>query len=272
MTIEAPDSERILLFIPAYNCANQIPRVLAQLESLSFSFVDEVLVVNNRSSDDTVAAACRAAESLKVPVSVVTNVENYGLGGSHKVAFAYASSKRFDYCIVLHGDDQGDLRDLEPLVVNGEHRKVDCLLGARFMPGSRTPGYSAFRTFGNRVFNALYSLAAGKRLFDLGSGLNLYKVRTIASRDVSGFANNLTFNYFLILASVHWRWKIAFFPITWREDDQISNVRLFRQSTQVLKILVEFFLRRGKFLAEDHTGRGIGAKYESVLTCANRTP
>jgi glycosyltransferase involved in cell wall biosynthesis len=247
-------SEKILAFVPAYNCERQIGRVLAQFDGLEH-LISEVLVVDNRSPDNTVAAAHAAASGLRIPVRVVRNHENYGLGGSHKAAFLYAAEHGFDYCIVLHGDDQGNIRDLVPLLEAGEHRKYDCLLGARFMKGSRLVGYSAFRTFGNRVFNALFSIAAGRRLYDLGSGLNLYRVEALKQSQWLGFANNLTFNYYMILASVFWKWKLRFFPISWREEDQVSNVKLTRQSMQVLGILGSYMFQRQAFLTENHSGR-----------------
>lgn len=248
--------ERILVFIPAYNCMKQIPRVIAQFEGLE-SYFAEILVIDNRSTDDTLATATQAAATAKLPVTIVRNNENYGLGGSHKVAFSYAMAGGFDYCVVLHGDDQGSIRELIPHLQAGTHRKVDCLLGARFAPGSSLPGYSAFRTFGNHVFNLLFSLGAGKRLYDLGSGLNLYRVNKLAGAKYHGFANNLTFNYYMILASVHWQWRIAFFPISWREDDQVSNVKLVRQSIQVLKILARYVFTRRDFLDTNVSGRAV---------------
>lgn len=246
--------ERILVFVPAYNCSRQIKRVLAQFDNAERYFA-EVLVVDNRSPDNTLEMACEAARRAKLPVTVVQNNDNYGLGGSHKVAFSYAVDNGFDYIVVLHGDDQGSIHDLIPHLEAGAHRGVDCLLGARFMSGSNLDGYSAFRTLGNEVFNLLFSAASGKRLYDLGSGLNLYRVSQLATAKCHGFANNLTFNYFMILASVHWGWKIRFFPITWREDDQISNVKLARQSIQVLGILLRYVFKRKGFFEGNFSGR-----------------
>lgn len=251
---ENHSQEKILVFIPAYNCAKQISRVLAQFKGRE-SYFAEILVVDNQSPDNTLETATAAAQQLNLPVKVVRNRDNYGLGGSHKVAFNYAIEQGFDYCVVLHGDDQGNIGDLIPHLQAGKHRNVDCLLGARFMPGSQLQGYSQFRTFGNHVFNWLFSVAAGRRLYDLGSGLNLYRVPTLKKGGYFGFANNLTFNYYLILASVHWGWKIRFFPISWREDDQISNVKLTKQSIQVLKILLGYVFKRKALLQTNHSGR-----------------
>jgi len=247
--------ERILLFIPMYNCAPQIPRVIAQLTPDVCSVLSEVIVVNNRSTDDGQAAAISALAGAGLPAKVLLNDGNYGLGGSHKVAFNHALAGGFDYVIVLHGDDQGSIADILPLLKDGAHRNVDCLLGARFMKNSQLRGYSALRTFGNHVFNALYGMAAGKRIHDLGSGLNLYRVAALRDGSWLRNANDLTFNYYQILRSIALEHRIRFFPLEWREDDQVSNVKMFRQSLRVLRIVTDYFLKRKPFLAADHSGK-----------------
>ena len=42
--------------------------------------------------------------------------QNYGLGGSHKVAFGYAAAHGYEHLVVLHGDDQGAIVDLLPIL------------------------------------------------------------------------------------------------------------------------------------------------------------
>jgi glycosyltransferase involved in cell wall biosynthesis len=244
--------ERFLVFVPAYQCERQVGRVLAQLAALPADLAADVLVLDNCSKDGTLAAATRAAEGLAVPVTVARNVENLGLGGSHKAAFLHAIERGYDYVVVLHGDDQGRIADLLPSLARGEHRAVDALLGARFLRGARLEGYSALRTFGNRVFNLLFSAAAGRRLYDLGSGLNLYRVATLAAHEWRGFADDLTFNYFLILASAAWRWRMRFVPISWRESDQTSNVRMFRQARRMLGLVARYTFARGALLSAPH--------------------
>lgn len=246
-------AERILLFVPMYRCAPQIPRVLAQLDERVRACLDTVIVVDNRSPDDSVAAAAPLVEALPdLKAAVLRNDENYGLGGSHKVAFGFALEHGLDWLIVLHGDDQGDVHDLIPRIEAGEHRALDALLGARFHPASRLEGYSAFRTFGNRVFNLLFSVSTGQWLTELGSGLNLYRVALLRDGFWRRFPDDLTFNYLMTMAHAHLGHRTAFFPIVWREDDQISNVKLFSQARRVLGLLVRFTLLRGRMLAAEH--------------------
>lgn len=243
----------ILVFIPAYNCENQIGRVLAQFTPDVQELFDGLIVVNNRSTDNTEQKASEEIQKLtKLDAKVLRNDENYGLGGSHKVAFEWAQANGYDHMVVLHGDDQGDIANLVPLLQKNAHQDLDCLLGARFHPRSQLTGYSAFRTFGNKVFNILFSIIAGKRLYDLGSGLNLYRTEILKDKFYQKFPDDLTFNYAAILSSCEKGHKFKFFPMEWREDDQISNVRLFSQAKRVLGMLGRFALNKAKFVEAEH--------------------
>ena len=246
-------SGSILLFIPAYNCEKQIVRVLGQLDTAARDLFAEIIVVNNRSTDHTEDVALNEVRRIGDPcVKVLRNNENYGLGGSHKVAFEYAAQQGHEYVAVLHGDDQGQISDLAALIATGAHADADCLLGARFHPGSRLVGYSTFRKRGNRIFNTLFSLVVRRRLYDLGAGLNLYRTDILSDRFYHGFTDDLTFNYCMILAHCHYNHRISFFPIVWREDDQISNVRLFRQAVRSLGLLARYAVSPRRFVAKDH--------------------
>lgn len=251
-------AERILLFIPMYNCAAQIGRVIAQLTPEVQSLFEEVIVVDNRSTDDGRSVAIGALEGMEIHARLLLNDANLGLGGSHKVAFDHALANGFDYLVVLHGDDQGRIADLCPHLRAGVHRDVDALLGGRFMTGARLEGYSRFRTLGNRLFNALYGFASGAEIKDLGAGLNLYRVGALTDRWWLRNADDLTFNYHMILRSVAAGWKLRFIPISWREDDQVSNVKLVRQSLKVASLPFAYLLSRRRYLETDFSARRDG--------------
>lgn len=238
--------EKILIFIPMYNCEKQIPRVLGRIAALGDDqkLFSGVLVVDNRSTDNSREAALEAMQSLSIPAVLVRNCENYSLGGSHKVAFRYAVEHGYDYVVVLHGDDQGDISNLVPLLKQGEHRKYDSLLGSRFSKGSELVGYDKFRIFGNHVFNLFMTVCSGRRVYDLGAGLNLYKTEYLKNEFYLPFPNDLNFNVFLLLYGIHSRSAFTFFPITWREEDQVSNAKLFAQAKRMLGLGLNYLLHK----------------------------
>ena len=119
------------------------------------------------------------------------------------------------------------------------------------MKESKLQGYSNFRSFGNRIYNFIFSLVCMRIIFDLGSGLNLYRLSKLKNYYYKKFPDDLTFNYVMLLYSYHFNHKVGFFPISWREDDQISNVRLFKQALKVLKLLINFAFTRKNFFKKD---------------------
>lgn len=244
---------KALVFIPAYRCENQIKRVINQFTPDVQKWIDTVMVVDNRSPDQTLEVAIETGKQVLTDCNFIAwrNDDNYGLGGSHKAAFRYAIEHNFDYLIVLHGDDQADIRDLIPFIEKGAHNDLSCFLGARFMPGSRLQGYSLFRTFGNYIYNMLFSSVACRAIYDLGSGLNMYRLADFRDFYYKMFPDDLTFNYVMLLGSYYHKQKVKFFPISWREEDQVSNVKLFRQAVKVLRLLSGYLFRRGKFLSSE---------------------
>lgn len=244
--------DKILLFIPMYNCEKQIVRVLGQIDDVVLKYVSEIIVVNNRSTDNgemAVIEYCRGHK--KLPLHIFRNDENYGLGGSHKVAFEYAIDNGFDYVIVLHGDDQGSIRDLLPALKKKSYHKYDCCLGARFTSKSKLIGYSKFRILGNYILNVMFSVAMRRRIFDLGAGLNMYSVDILKSRYYLTYPDNLTFNVYMLMAAKAFNQQYAFFPLTWRETDQISNAKVMSQGVRTLKMLSEFTLKGKAFFEID---------------------
>lgn len=238
-------NDKILLFIPGYNCEKQIKRVLEKINSEIREYFFEIVFINNRSTDNTEKVVNDfIIENPNFKIKIFRNDSNYNLGGSHKVAFQYAIKNNFDYIVVLHGDDQGDINDIITILRSGEYKNYDCMLGARFMKDSILDGYSKFRIFGNKVYNMLFSIVLHKKIYDLGSGLNIYSVKMLKNNFYEKFPDKLTFNYCMVLANHYYKYNVKFFPISWREEDQVSNVKMISQAFEVLKMLFSYKINK----------------------------
>lgn len=259
--------EKLLVFIPAYNCSSQIGRVLDQVEAgWVQQAVAQVIVIDNLSTDKTLACVAHRIRARSDDyIQLLRNDLNYGLGGSHKVAFQYALEHGFDWLVVLHGDDQGKIEDFRELIEGRRPEGVDAFLGSRFMQGSRCYGYSYLRICGNYIFNKIYSLCLGQRILDLGAGLNLYRVSALRFGDIVRFPDNLTFNCVMLCSQVLSGDVLRFVPISWREDDQVSNVKLLRQSFQTLRIALSAALRQSKFASREHRDKIISTYSWKVI-------
>ncbi len=229
---------KILVALPCYNCASQIPRALEKLFTcLEVKY--DVLILDNGSSDITIAAAIEKLRSLpkRGAWRVCKNEQNYGLGGSQKLGIKAACEQDYEVLVVLHGDDQAEPGDISRLLE--VYRKNNCsVLGSRFMRGSVLRGYQRTRILGNRSLNILFSLFCFRPIRDLGSGLNLFRVEDLKALDIERLSDGFNFNVDLLLSLIENEANFQFEPIHWSETDQVSNARNFQVASSMLKSLL----------------------------------
>lgn len=241
---------KVLVAIPCYQCEPQIPRVLRQFTPALLERLTEVIVVDNHSGDKTAEVAVQTLQDLESQLDtskfrVLRNVENYNLGGSFKIIVEYAWRGGFDFLVLLHGDDQARVVEIGELLDRLESNPtLDVIYGARFMKDSKLVNYSKVREWGNRAINLMFTLTTLRRVYEIGSGLNLYRVSTLPQEMVHSFPDHLAFDVDLLLNTIEQKMNIEFHPITWLEEDQVSNARNVRVGLDVLSILLNWRIGR----------------------------
>lgn len=243
---------KILVVIPTYNCSKQIGRVIKQFNKSISNLFETIMIIDNQSEDKTVENAIFAFKNNKqISGKISINKKNIGYGGTLKTGFKYGLENKFDFLLILHGDDQGSVIDMVPYILDQSIENYDCTLGARFHPKSKLQNYSWFRTFGNKVFNKIFGIFLNRNILDLGSGLNIYKLSAFKEKDFLNFTNDLTFDYCGMISHSFRKRKLRFVPITWREDDQVSNVKIVKQSLNTLSLLLMYFINKKKFILKN---------------------
>lgn len=245
--------QKVLIAIPAYRCETQLPRVLDEIDDELAARVVEIAVIDNGSPDGTVAAALAYKKTGRLKnLHVYKNKDNYNLGGTHKVAFLKAEKMGLTHVVILHGDNQAKSGEAKLLLdYAAQHEDKQTVLGSRFSKGSKLHGYNWQRIYGNRLLNVVYSIFTGRNCQDLGSGLNLFAMRDLDQKTYLEFADKLTFNFELLLDLIKRKVGFAYVPITWREEDQVSNARNFNIFKIALINVVQW--RFGKTKPVTHT-------------------
>ena len=80
----------------------------------------------------------------------------------------------------------------------------------------------------------------------------MYRVPALRPEQYLRYPDNLTFNCVMLCAQIINGDRINFVPISWREDDQISNVKLVKQSIQTLKIALAALFQRRTFPTNEY--------------------
>ncbi len=244
--MNSPDL-KIGIFIPCYNVQGCIARVLESLTAISLSRIDEVLVIENKSLDQTLNEVRKVKASGLAPVSkklkIFANQQNYGLGGSQKIAYDYFRKNGFSHFLILHADAQGDAnlivhRFLEAFDHNPA---VDVVFASRFRKDANVDRYNWQRRAGNIGFNWLTWLFTGHFMTDAGTGIIFYRTGVLDQIDYAGLINGCQFNPELnILLHDLKSIKTAEVPLDWEDSTEASSITLFNYAYVLLKLLARY--------------------------------
>ncbi len=164
----------VAVVIPAYNEAPRIARVVAGARKTKGA---AVIVVDDGSSDGTAAAARKAR------ARVVRHRRNRGVGAALRTGFDAARRGGARIIVVMGGDDQ-DSGDEIPRLLKKIRNGYDFVQGSRWLPGGKVLGIPPSRNAGTRVYSAIFSILAGKRITDGTNGFRALKAGLLDGIDL----------------------------------------------------------------------------------------
>ena len=159
---------RTVAVVPAYNEAHSIGPVIDGTRD----HVDEVVVVDDGSSDDTVEIARDHG------ATVIEHAFNTGVGGAVRTGYQYAIRHDYDFVLQIDADGQHDPADIPRLLAEAEDH--DMVIGSRYLNDS-IDDYGFVRKAGIQFFTSLVNLLGSLDLTDVTSGFRVYRVSALAS-------------------------------------------------------------------------------------------
>lgn len=151
------DDKKIVVIIPAFNEEQSLPKVIYEIPD----FVDEIIVVNNGSTDNTAEIA------KKVGATVVTENER-GYGAACLKAIDYIKNKSYDIIVFLDGDYSDYPEEMNLVVEPIIKKNFDLVIGSRML-GKREKGAMLPQAmFGNWLATFLIKLFWNYKFTDLG--------------------------------------------------------------------------------------------------------
>ncbi len=223
--------KRVVVVLPAYNAARTLERTVAEIPA---GVVDEVLLVDDGSHDETVSVARRLG------LHVVVHPENRGYGGNQKTCYAEALARGADVVVMLHPDYQYTPRlvpALASLVAIGQY---DLVLGSRILGGgAMKEGMPWWRYVANRGLTFVQNVALDQKLSEYHTGYRAWSRELLEALPLASLSDDFVFDNQTIVATVQLGFRIGEVACPARYQPDASSIDFGRSVVYGLGVLWE---------------------------------
>ena len=224
------EKKKVVVVMPALNAAGTLGEVVAAVPR---DVVDEMILVDDKSTDETVALARERG------VNVIWHPHNVGYGGNQKTCYLEALQRDADIVVMLHPDGQYEphlIPDLVAPIIGG---RADMVLGSRMkdIGAARGAGMPLYKIVANRLLTTLENRVMGTELTDLHTGYRAYSRELLLGIPFLRNSIDFSFDSEVLLQSSHLGFRIVEVSARTRYDDEVSSIGFWASSVYGLKTL-----------------------------------
>lgn len=167
-------NKKVVIVLPAYNAAQTLPQTWSEIP---FEFVDEVVLVDDASKDNTV----EVAKQLGVH-HIIRHNRNKGYGGNQKSCYTKALELDADIVIMLHPDYQYTPKLLVAMISIIGNEVYPVVLGSRILGnGALKGGMPLYKYVFNRMLTFTQNLLVGQKLSEYHTGYRAFSKEVLTS-------------------------------------------------------------------------------------------
>jgi len=233
------NGKRIFVVMPAYNAARTLAQTVAELPR---EMVDDVLVVDDHSSDATV----RLARDLGLTTFV--HERNLGYGRNQKTCYREALRRGADIVVMLHADYQYSPRlvtALASLIAYGEY---DVVLASRILgQGALSGGMPLYKYISNRLLTLFQNLLLNYKLSEYHTGYRAFSREVLQALPLEENSDDFVFDNEMLAQVIYMRYRIGevscpakYFP----EASSINFSRSVKYGLGVMATSLKFRLQK----------------------------
>jgi len=233
------NGKKIIVVLPAYNAARTLEKILFAIPK---DWVDDVVLVDDASKDDTVAV------SKRLGLKTFVHDKNIGYGANQKTCYREALKLGADIAVMVHPDFQYDpsfIPEMIKPIANGE---CDAVFGSRMYikRNALLGGMPYWKFFANIVLTWLENLVLGMNLTEYHSGFRAYS-RKVLELPLHLNSNGFVFDTEIIVQMKVAGMKIKEIPITTRYFAEASMIGFWRSvqyGLNILSVMLHYLLDR----------------------------
>ena len=195
-------NRKIVVVLPAYNAAKTLE---ATYNEIPFNIVDEVVLVDDASTDETIAKA----KELGIK-NIIQHQFNKGYGGNQKTCYKKALELGADIIIMLHPDYQYTPLLIEPMVSIIANNVYPVVLGSRILgKGAINGGMPLYKYISNRILTLVQNLLLSQKLSEYHTGYRAFSKNVLLAIKMDACNDDFVFDNEMISQIFYAGFKIG---------------------------------------------------------------
>lgn len=239
------EGKKIIIVLPAYNAEHTLKNTYSEIP---FDLVDEVVLVDDASHDQTIAEAQRLGIQ-----HIIRHEKNLGYGGNQKTCYKKALALGADIIIMLHPDYQYTpklIPSMAYLIASGTYPVV---LGSRILgKGALKGGMPRYKYLFNRCLTLLQNMLVGQKLSEYHTGYRAFSREVLEKIYFERCSNDFVFDNQMLSQIIYAGFDIAEITCPTKYFPEASSINMKRSIVYglgVLKTSALHFLQRIGFVA-----------------------
>lgn len=234
------NNKRVTVVLPAYNAAKTLSKTLAEVP---MDIVDEIILCDDNSTDDTVAVA----KSLNIN-HIISHQVNRGYGGNQKSLYDKAIATNADVVIMLHPDYQYTPKLITAMVSIISEGLYPVVFGSRILGGGALKGgMPLYKYIANRFLTSFQNILLGQKLSEYHTGYRAYSIDVLKAIDYNANSDDFIFDNQVIAQIFEQGFDIAEITCPTKYFEEASSINLSRSiqyGLGVLSVSIQYGLKR----------------------------
>lgn len=232
---------KVVVVMPAYNAAKTLEKTY---RDIPLTFVDEVILGDDCSSDDTISIAEKIGlRTLKTP-------RNLGYGGNQKMLYREALARGADVIVMVHPDWQYDATKIPAMaepIIKGEK---DIMMGSRILGGKRgtiAGGMPIYKFISNRFLTLIENLVFGLKLSEYHTGFRAYSRKVLETIPFESNSDDFVFDTEVLAEVSMCGFRTGEVAVPCRYFKEASEINFWRSSVygfSTLLVCLKYLLHK----------------------------
>jgi glycosyltransferase involved in cell wall biosynthesis len=234
------NGKKVVVVLPAYNASKTIEMTYNEID---FSIVDDVILVDDLSKDDTV----EVGKKLGIQ-HIIIHKKNTGYGGNQKSCYNKALEIGADIVVMLHPDYQYTpklIPSMTHLIASGLYHVV---LGSRILgKGALQGGMPLIKYVANRGLTLFQNILMNAKLSEYHTGYRAFSREVLEKVNYNANSDNFVFDNQMLAQIWYAGYEIAEITCPTKYFDDASSINFKNSSVYgigVLKTSVQYRLQK----------------------------